>query len=92
MKVEVKFFANFREILGQKKISVEADNVQGLLEMLWDDYEELRDDLFEDEESLELRNFVNVMVNGRRIEMLEGRDTELKDGDTVAIFPPVAGG
>jgi molybdopterin synthase sulfur carrier subunit len=33
-----------------------------------------------------------VMVNGRRIEFLDGINTLLDDSDTVHIFPVVAGG
>ena len=35
---------------------------------------------------------VIVMVNGRRVEFLQGLDTPLADRDTVQIFPVVAGG
>lgn len=35
---------------------------------------------------------VIVMVNGRRVEFLDGLDTPLKETDTVLIFPVVAGG
>ncbi len=40
----------------------------------------------------ELGERVIVMVNGRRSEFLKGLDTELKDEDTVQVFPVVAGG
>ncbi len=33
-----------------------------------------------------------VIVNGRSINTLSGLYTKLKDGDTVAIFPPISGG
>ncbi|MBR0374060.1 MAG: MoaD family protein [Mogibacterium sp.] len=33
-----------------------------------------------------------IMVNGRRIEFLNGVQTPLQDTDTVLIFPVVAGG
>ncbi len=92
MPVEVKFFANFREIVGQKKVTMSANSVQDLLLKIKDEYSELNQEIFSDLESAELKDFVNVMVNGRRIDMLEGTETELEDGDTVAIFPPVAGG
>lgn len=35
---------------------------------------------------------VIVMVNGRRVDFLDGLDTSLKETDTVLIFPVVAGG
>ncbi len=33
-----------------------------------------------------------ILVNGRRAEFLAGPDTKLSEGDTVLIFPVVAGG
>ena len=35
---------------------------------------------------------LRIMVNGRENEVLEGLETELKDGDTVTFFPLVFGG
>ena len=35
---------------------------------------------------------VIVMVNGRRVDFLQGLDTPLKETDTVLVFPVVAGG
>jgi len=92
MTVEVKFFASFREIMGQKKVTMEADNVEEVLGEIKEEYSELGSEIFLDEDSSELEDFVIIMVNGRKIEMLDGTETSLEDGDTVAIFPPVAGG
>ncbi len=39
-----------------------------------------------------LRKFVNVYVNEEDIRFLEGKDTEIKDGDAVSIVPAIAGG
>jgi molybdopterin converting factor small subunit len=39
-----------------------------------------------------LRDLVNILKNGRNIQFLSGLDTPLDDGDTIALFPPVAGG
>ncbi len=38
------------------------------------------------------RPYVKIMVNGRLAEQLQGLDTPLGPGDTVGVFPPVAGG
>lgn len=92
MPVEVKFFANFREIVGQKKITISGGSIQDVLVEIKEEYSDLNSEIFSNAENLELKNFVNIMVNGRRIDMLEGTETKLEDGDTVAIFPPVAGG
>lgn len=36
--------------------------------------------------------YLNVLVNGRNIVFLDGADTKLSNGDSVAILPPVGGG
>lgn len=33
-----------------------------------------------------------ILINGRRVEFLDGMQTKLKDTDTVLLFPMVAGG
>ena len=33
-----------------------------------------------------------ILVNGRNIDTLEGLDTQLRDGDSVTLLPPFAGG
>jgi sulfur-carrier protein len=38
------------------------------------------------------RRFLNLYVNSEDIRFLDGKDTELKDGDEVSIVPAVAGG
>lgn len=39
-----------------------------------------------------VRSDITILRNGRSILFLEGLDTELHEGDKVAIFPPVCGG
>jgi molybdopterin synthase sulfur carrier subunit len=39
-----------------------------------------------------LKQFYSCMVNGKRIELLNGYETKLSDNDAVALFPPVGGG
>jgi molybdopterin converting factor small subunit len=39
-----------------------------------------------------VHGFLSFLVNGKNINVLQGFDTELKQGDTVAILPPVGGG
>ena len=39
-----------------------------------------------------LRNFVNVYVNGEDVRFLNGIETSLKNGDEVSLVPAVAGG
>ena len=39
-----------------------------------------------------MRRFVNVYVNEEDIRFLEGKDTQLKEGDDISIIPAIAGG
>ncbi|OPY39086.1 MAG: ThiS family protein [Methanoregula sp. PtaU1.Bin051] len=39
-----------------------------------------------------LKNFVNILHNGRNIQFIRGLDTPLADGDLVVLFPPAGGG
>ncbi len=44
------------------------------------------------DEQGELRRFVNIYVNEEDIRFLDGKDTDIKDGDSVSIVPAIAGG
>ena len=44
------------------------------------------------DETGELRNFVNVYVNGEDVRFLDGLTTATNPGDEVSIVPAVAGG
>jgi len=91
MEIEMRFFANFRDAVGQKEISREVDGnatVGSALEEITEEYPDV--DLFAEDGSL--REFLSVMKNGRDITYIDGLETELEVGDTVSVFPPVAGG
>ena len=93
MAIIVKFFANFREATGKAQESIEgAKNVASLLDVLVRRFgEKLTEHLYYSG-TRELRKTVNILVNGRGLNLPHELDTPLKDGDVVAIFPPVAGG
>jgi molybdopterin synthase sulfur carrier subunit len=88
----VKFFATVREITGVKSIELEAENIRELLQLLVQNYGNKFKDAVLNGDTGELKQFFSCMVNGRRIELVEGYDTILKDNDSIALFPPVGGG
>ncbi len=91
--VTVKFFANFREAVGQEQVEVAAAmDIAALLDELVRRFGEKMTEQLYELGSKKLRETVNVLVNGHGINFLSGLDTKLKDGDVVAIFPPVSGG
>lgn len=94
MKVHVRAFANFREILGGD-LSVDLENgstVGDLLESLCSSRQrqQLRSAIFDD--AGRVREYVIIMKNRKDVSALRGLETVLEEGDEVAILPPVAGG
>lgn len=90
MQLTLKFFANFREAVGGKVLEREFEDgatVGEVLALLEREHEGLH--LLEDGN---LRPQINVLRNGREVFHMEGVDTGLDEGDTLSIFPPVAGG
>jgi molybdopterin synthase sulfur carrier subunit len=88
----VKFFATVREVTGVKSIELKAGNIRELLLLLVQTYGNKFKDTVLDNDTGELKQFFSCMINGRRIELLDGYETVLKDDDAVALFPPVGGG
>lgn len=80
MKVNVKFFALGRELVGHTDLKIEFDegkSVQSLIELLKSRHPKLG----------QLKSFL-VAVNMEYADLQQS----LKDGDEVAIIPPVSGG
>jgi molybdopterin/thiamine biosynthesis adenylyltransferase/rhodanese-related sulfurtransferase/molybdopterin converting factor small subunit len=75
---------------GRASVPLDGDRVSGLLEALIADSPDLRPHLLG--EDGQLRNFVNVFVNGDDVRSLEGLETPLSNGDEVTIVPAIAGG
>ncbi|MCS7131342.1 MAG: MoaD family protein [Hadesarchaea archaeon] len=93
MPITVKFFASFREATGrEQEIVEEATDVASLLEELTKRFGGKLNKLLYEPDTGKLRDTVNILVNGRGINLLSGLETKLKHGDVVAIFPPVSGG
>ena len=94
MKVEVKFFTSLREITGKKTDEIQLQDtitVKELLTLLSTKYgKNFRDYVYS--KSGKVQGFLSFLVNGKNINVLEGLDTKLKHGDTIAILPPVGGG
>ncbi len=92
MKVKVMLFAPFRELFAaeEKEIELEGEiNIQELLDILCDTPPR-REQVFEQPGCL--RPEVVILQNGQSINRRRGLETELNDGDEIAIIPPVSGG
>lgn len=92
MKVKVRFFARFRELLGTD-IPAEPENGTSLLFLVRDIAQKKKegyDAIFDSQGRF--HEFVIVMRNGRRVEHSDAASVQVADGDEIAVFPPVAGG
>lgn len=92
MKITVKAFATFREVMDMK-VELEfpaGATIKTLLSELTARYMGLDTLLFAAPGTL--RDFVNILKNGRNIHFIAGLDTPLDEGDMIALFPPAAGG
>jgi sulfur-carrier protein len=75
---------------GASEADIDGENVQQILDGLFDRFDELRERISDGDGSL--RRFVNVYVAGEDIRFLDGLATPVDDGDEVTILPAVAGG
>jgi len=94
MKVTVKYFTTLREITDKREeeIKFSSDLTVGeLLERLSKKYGRKFVDYVYDKGG-NVQSYLQFLVNGRSVTTLEGLKTKLKEGDRVAIIPPVGGG
>lgn len=92
MELELRFFATFREAVGQKETRqpvADGASVGDVLSELEAEYDGLEGQLLEDGA---IRPQLSVLKNGRDVAHMAGTDTTLEDGDRLSVFPPVAGG
>jgi molybdopterin synthase sulfur carrier subunit len=92
MKVKVRFFARFRELLGTELITevAERTTLPDLIKQIAQKNIEGHNAIFD--ERGHFHEYVIVMRNGRRIDLADAEKNIVADGDDIALFPPVAGG
>ncbi|MDR5683816.1 MAG: ubiquitin-like small modifier protein 1 [Armatimonadota bacterium] len=75
---------------GQARVEVPAGTVDDVVAALDRQFPGLRAQLCD--ETGEIKSFINVFVNGNEIRTLQGRETQVAEGDEVSIIPAMAGG
>jgi sulfur-carrier protein len=92
IKVKIKLYATFREKYGLIEFEVQSDGTLNNLvknagkvvgEKFIDDMYNTKKEVFRDDRI--------VTINGRNVKDIKS-DIVLKEGDEIAIFPPIAGG
>ncbi|MEM2419368.1 MAG: ubiquitin-like small modifier protein 1 [Candidatus Bathyarchaeia archaeon] len=97
MQVSVRFFTMLREITGKREETVEFPDgeyvtLAKVLEKLTEKYGKGFADYVYDSKTGDVKGFLQFLINGRSASTLKGLETELADGDILAIIPPVGGG
>jgi MoaD family protein len=94
VRVEVKFYALLRETTGTRREEVELPAKSSVADLLSLIAEKYREDIarFIYNEEGKIRNYLSFMLNGYSIYGLSGPNTSLKDGDVLALLPPIGGG
>ncbi len=91
MSVMVRVPAPLRRLTnGQDKVSADGDSVNEVVSHLEDQYPGIKARICD--EQGELRNFVNLYVNGEDVRFLDGLSTSTASGDEISVVPAVAGG
>jgi molybdopterin synthase sulfur carrier subunit len=97
LQVSVRFFTSLREITDKKEETLkfpegEKVTVDMVLKTLSQRYGKPFVEYVYDRKTGEVRGFLQFLVNGKSATTMNGLETELEDGDVLAILPPVGGG
>ena len=92
--VDIGIYFSFKEKIGASgKTSLEIDDDSTVLDLLSDMTErfpKLEGRIFE--EPGEVKRYIQIRLNQRSIDQLEGLETKLKEGDELLILPKLGGG
>ena len=92
MRVQVIYFAEFKDIAGKEReeFNLSKSTLEELLNILFDKYK-LRN-LIWDENNQEIHNLVSIIINNQAIHEKNPSLIELDDKDTITFLLPVSGG
>jgi molybdopterin synthase sulfur carrier subunit len=96
VEVKIRFFTSLREIVNKREeiltLTESKITVDSVLKTLSHKYGPPFTEYIYNGKTGQPKNFLQFLVNGNSISTLSGLESELKDGDVMAILPPVGGG
>ena len=94
MLVKVKYFTTLREIVGKKEERIRLSHsltIEALLNQLSRKYGEEFEDYIYDSLG-NVHGHLQFLINGKSSSTEQGIKTKMREGDELAILPPVGGG
>lgn len=97
MEVKVRFFTSLREIVNKREQTLTFAEegkvtIDLVLKTLSQKYGTPFTEYVYNGKTGQPKGFLQFLINGTSTSTLNGLETELKDGDVLAILPPVGGG
>jgi len=95
MIIKIRFFTVLRELTNKREETLnfpkEHVKITEVLKILSEKYGKPFDDyVFEADGGV--KGFLQFLINGTNTATLQGLETQLSDGDVLAVLPPVGGG
>lgn len=92
-KVRLRLMGPFWFSTGTKELEIEADTIKEVVSKFIEKFRDKIPKQFLVGNILDLHPLTLILLNGSDVEFVEGkRDAKVKDGDVVALAPPVSGG
>lgn len=95
MIIKVRLFTTLRELADKREETLNFKEKTVTVKLVLDALSEIYGKPFDDyvfETDGQVKGFLQFLINGASASTLQGLDSQLKDGDVLAILPPVGGG
>ena len=92
MKLKLNLLKPFSDVVGKKQLGFDFNGktLDELFKELVEKYPKLKEELYT--EKNEVTDYISIFINDKPLSVLNGMETELKNGDELLFFVPISGG